>query len=272
MGGRTTFSLSLWERAGVRGVLLAVLAVSFPSFSPAQLLSDLEPERPLAVEDARPIAFRAIGGAVDWAYSVRSSAFADDTGPGFSVLYGAARGLELGAALRYVTHPGRNALRGISSGDLEIHALYAIASESAARPAIAVRLGMQFPTGLDSRGTDLHLSALATRSFDALRLHGNLRWIRLGDKLPSERADRLEAAVGVDFLVDRQGSTDTILLAGLSVLSSPVVNAETVLDAEIGLRRKVGPQTIFFGGVGSAVTGEPDRARLRFRAGLSHVF
>jgi hypothetical protein len=34
----------------------------------------------------------------------------------------------------------------------------------------------------------------------------------------------------------------------------------------------VGPQTIFFGGVGSALTGEPDRARLRFRAGLSHVF
>lgn len=268
MGDRTRISLSF----RVRGPLLAFLALSLSSPSAAQLLSDLEPERPIAIEDARPISYRAIAGAVDWAYRVRSSSFPDDTGPGFSVLYGAARGLELGAALRYVTHPGRNALRGISSGDLEVHGLYAIVTESAARPALAVRLGVQFPTGLDSRGTDLHLSALATRSFDALRLHGNLRWISLGDKLPSERADRLEAAFGVDFLVDRRGSTDTILLAGVSVLSSPVVHAEAVLDAEIGLRRRMGPKTIFFGGLGSALTGEPDRERLHIRAGLSHVF
>ena len=261
------------RQAGVRGLLFAVLWLAVAaSPSHAQHLSDLEPERPIGIEDARPVSYRAIAGAVDWSYSVHRSSIPDDTGPGLSVLYGALRGLELGAALRYVTHPGRNALQGISSGDLEVHALYGVATESASRPAMAVRLGVQFPTGLDSRGTDLHLTALATRSFDALRLHGNLRWIRLGDTLATERADRVEAAVGVDFLADRAGSTDTILLAGVSVKSSRVLAAETVVEVEVGLRRKVGAQMVFFAGVGSALTGERDRTRLGLRAGLSHVF
>ena len=255
------------------GLLLTLpLLTALPSFSSAQFLSDLQPERPIAIEDARPIPYRAFAGSADLAYSVRRQGFDDDIGPGFSLLYGAARGLELGAALRYVTRPNRNALRGISSGDLEIHALYGIAAESARLPAIAVRLGVQFPTGLDSRGTDLLLSALLTRSFDAFRLHGNLRWTRLGDTLPSEKADRLEAALGFDFLPSPRGFTDTILLAGVSVRSSPVVGGDTVLKAEIGARQRVGTQTILFAGIGSEAAGESDRVRLALRAGLSRVF
>ncbi len=253
----------------MRALLFATLFLAC-SPAPAQLLSDLEPERPLVVQDARPISYRAIAASIDWTYNVRRNL--DDTGPGFSLLYGAARGLELGAALRYVTRPGRNALRGISSGDLEIHAVYAIAAESASLPAIAVRLGLQFPTGLDSRGTDLTLSALLTRSFDAFRVHGNLQWTRLGETLPSERADRLEADVGFDFLPSARGFTDTILLAGVAVRSSLLIEGETILSAEFGLRRRVGAQTVFFAGLGSETTGEHDRARLRARAGMSRVF
>lgn len=258
--------------AAARVLFLLLLPAAFPSLSSAQFLSDLEPERPIAIEDARPIPHRAIAAGVDFTYNVRPEKFGDDIGPGFSLLYGAARGLELGAALRYVTRPNRNALRGISSGDLEVHALYGIAAESARRPAIAVRLGFQFPTGLDSRGTDLNLSALATRSFDAFRLHGNLRWIRLGDTLPTEKADRFEAALGLDFLPSRRGSTDTILIAGVSMRSSPVVDGDTILVAEIGARRRVGAQSVFFAGIGSEAAGESDRVRLRMRVGVSRVF
>jgi hypothetical protein len=222
------------------------------------------------VEDARPIPYRGLSFAADWTYNERDGS--DDTGPGFSVLYGVARGLELGAALRYVTSPGSNALRGITSGDLEVHALYGLFSESARRPALAVRLGVLFPTGLDSRGTDLNLAILLTRSFDAFRLHGNVRWVRLGDTLPSERADRLEGGVGVDFLPSRRGSTDTILLGGLQVRSSPLVDGETVFEAEIGVRRRIGAQTYFFGSLGSELTGEEDRAKATGRAGVTHLF
>lgn len=247
---------------------LALLAGALPASG--QIVSDLEPERPIGVEDARPIPYRAITLAADWTYNDRGGS--DDTGPGFSVLYGATRGLELGAALRYVTRPGTNALRGISSGDLEIHALYALSSESARAPAIAVRLGLHFPTGLDSRGTDLHLGALATRSFDSFRLHGNARWTRLGDTLGPERADRLDGALGVDFLPSRRGSTDTILMAGVAVRSSPLLEGEAIFEAEVGARRRIGAQSVVFAGAGSQLTGEGDRARVRVRAGVTHLF
>ena len=254
------------------GSLVLLLALAPPAANAQTLVSDLEPERPIALEDARPVAYRAFAAAVDWTYNVRSRGGSDDMGPGFSLLYGAARGLEVGGALRYVTRPGRNALRGITSGDLEVHALYALLSESARWPAVALRAGVLFPTGLDSRGTDLLLTALVTRSFDAFRLHGNLRWMRLGDTLASERAERLDAAVGFDFLPSRRGSTDTLILAGAAVRSSPVRDGDVIVDLEAGIRQRIGMQTFFFGGAGSELTGEKDRVRLRLRAGLSHVF
>ena len=237
-----------------------------------QTLSDLEPERPLAVEDARPVAYREVSGSADWTYTFRQERI-NDYGPGFSLLYGAARGLEAGAAIRWVTRPERNANRGIASGDLMIHALYQLASETAGRPALAFRLGLQFPTGLDSKGTDLHLAGLATRTFDAFRLNANLVYTRLGATNSSERRDRIDGILGVDFLLpDRRGLTDTLLLADAAVRSNPVVGGGVILQLEAGVRRRIGAQTILFAGAGSDVTGRSDRARLRLRIGLTHSY
>ena len=258
------------DRSRARGWVAAGLLLAASPLS-AQFLSNLEPERPIAVEDAAPIPFRAISAGVDWTYNVRRGGL-NDQGPAWTLLYGVMRGLELGAAQRYVTRPGRNALRGISSGDLEIHALYGLFGETARRPALAARVGLAFPTGLDSRGTDLQLGAILTRSFDPLRLHGNFRWTRLGDTVPTERADRVEAGLAVDFLASGPGRTDTLILGDVTVRSNPVVGGDVVVNVEVGARHRVGVQTIVFGGVGSEISDQPDRPRVLFRVGISHVF
>jgi hypothetical protein len=237
----------------------------------AQFLSNLEPERPIAVEDATPIPYRAISAAADWTYNLRRGGL-NDQGPGWSILYGALRRFELGAAQRYVTRPGRNALRGISSGDLKLHALYGLLGESARLPALAARVGVVFPTGLDSRGTDLELGALLTRSFDSMRIHGNVSWTRLGDTVPTERADRVEAGLAVDFLASGPGRTDTLVLADVTVRSSPVRQGDAIMNVELGVRHRIGTQTIVFGGLGSEISDQADRPRLRIRLGISHVF
>lgn len=254
----------------MRGAALVVLLLAAAPAS-AQFLSNLERERPVAVEDATPVPYRGLSAALDWTYNVRRGG-ANDEGPAWTLVYGAVRNLELGASQRYVTRPGRNALRGISSGDLELHALYAIVTEGARRPALGARIGIAFPTGLDSRGTDLQIAGLATRSFDAMRLHVNVRWTRLGDTLPTERADRLEGGLAFDFLASPRGRTDTLLLASVTVRSSAVLDGPVVGDVEIGARHRVGVQTILFGGFGSELSDNPDRPRLRARVGLSHVF
>ena len=237
----------------------------------AQLLSDLEVERPLAIEDARPISYRAFSGSLDWTYNVRQDRL-NDHGPGFSLLYGVARGLEVGGSVRYVTRPGRNALRGISSGDIDLHALISLKTETAEWPALALRAGVEFPTGLDSKGTDLHLSALATRSFEKLRVHANFLWTRLGATGPTERNDRFDGILGADCLVNTRGQTDTLLVTDLGWQTNPVQGGTGVFFVEGGIRQRVGVQTIFFVGAGSELTGERDRAHFRARIGLTHVY
>ncbi len=235
------------------------------------MLSDLEIERPLSFEDARPISFRAFSGSVDWTYNVRQERL-NDHGPGFSLVYGLAQGLELGGSVRYVTRPGRNALRGISSGDIVLHALYQLKAETPAWPALAVRADVEFPTGLDSRGTDLRVAGLATRSFEMFRLHSNFLWTRLGNRLPTERNDRFEGILGADLVLRSPSRTDTLLVADVNASTNPVRGGNGILAVEAGLRQRIGIQTILFLGAGSELTGERDRAHFRVRLGLTHVY
>jgi hypothetical protein len=254
-----------------RKALLAVLLLAAAAKGRAQLLSDLEKDRPLTVEDARPVSYRAFSGSADFTYNVRQDRL-DDYGPGFSLLYGMARGLELGGSIRYVTRPGRNAERGISSGDIVLHALYQLKTETTDWPALAVSAGVEFPTGLDSKGTDLHLAGLVTRSFEAFRLHGNFRWIRLGATGSTERYDRFEGIVGADWVINSHRRSDTLLVADVDLGSNPVRGGSRVLTVEGGIRQRIGVQTIFFAGTGSELTGERDRAHFSVRVGLTHVY
>jgi hypothetical protein len=236
-----------------------------------QQLSDLEPNRPLAMEDARPISYREFSGSADYTYNVRRGGLNDD-GPGFSLLYGALRGLEVGGSIAYLTRPGRNAARGVSSGDIVLHALYSLRTESEQWPALAIQAGVEFPTGLDSKGTDLHLAGLATRSFESFRVHANFLYTRLGATEPFEHTDRFEGILGFDKVVGPLGLTNTLLLADAIIRSNPVRGGNVIAGFEAGVRQRIGSQTIFFFGAGSDVTGGQDRARLRLRAGFSHAY
>jgi hypothetical protein len=56
------------------------------------------------------------------------------------------------------------------------------------------------------------------------------------------------------------------------VRSNPVLLGDDIIDVELGARQRIGIQTIVFGSVGSVVADGSDRARLRVRLGISHVF
>jgi hypothetical protein len=236
----------------------------------AQQLSDLEPARPISIEDARPVSYREFSGSADWTYNVRNGGL-NDHGPGFSLLYGALRGLELGGSVAYLTRPGRNAARGISSGDIVLHALYGLRTESEQWPALAIRAGVEFPTGLDSKGTDLHLAGLATRSFESFRMHANFLYTRLGATEPFEHTDRFEGILGFDKVISPPGLTTTLFVGDASLRSNPVRGENVILTVEAGIRQRIGTQTLFFFGAGSELTGH-DRTRLKLRAGFSHAY
>ena len=259
------------DRLFLRTACLSAAVLLAAMTAAAQQLSDLEPERPVAMEDARPVSYRAFSGSADWTYNARKDS-RDDYGPGFSLLYGALRRLEVGASVRYVTSPSSNANRGVSSGDIRLHALYGLATESASLPALAVRVGVEFPTGLDSRGTDVHAGLLATHSFDILRLHINGLWSHLGDTGPRERKDRWEAIAGIDWTVGKFGRTNTLLVADADLRTNPLFGGKAILALEGGVRQRIGSQTLVFFGAGTSLFGETDRVKVRLRAGISHIY
>ena len=197
----------------------------------------------------------------------------NDYGPGFSLLYGAWRNLEVGGNIRYVTRPERNSHRGISSGDLFLHVLYGLREEDARWPAIAVKVAVQFPTGLDSKGTDLHVMALATRSFEGFRLHANFIWTHLGAISGFQRRDLYEGVAGTDILIHPRGRTDTLAVADVAVRTNPIIGGTGIVTVEGGLRQKIGMQTVLFAGAGSDIRGEHgDRARYFVRLGVTHRY
>jgi hypothetical protein len=255
-----------------RGAAFLVVLLSSPAARLlGQQISDLEPERPVALEDARPVSYRAFSGSADWTYNARKDS-RDDYGPGFSLLYGLLRGLEVGGSVRYVTSPSSNANRGISSGDIQLHALYGLVTETAALPAVAVRAGVEFPTGLDSKGTDVHVGLLATHSFDVLRMHVNGLWTHLGDTGANEHKERWEAIAGIDWTVGKFGRTNTLLVVDADLRSNPLLGGKAILSVEGGVRQRIGSQTLIFFGGGGTLFGEMDRAKVRLRAGISHIY
>jgi hypothetical protein len=261
-----------WTCRGAAAGALTLLLAAAAAPARGQIVSDLEPERPISVQDARPVPYRALSGSADWTYTVREERL-NDYGPGFSLLYGVARSVEVGADIRYVTRPERNSSRGISSGDLFLHALYALRAEDARWPALAMRVAVQFPTGLDSKGTDLHVAALATRSFDAFRLHANLLWTRLGAISGLERRERFEGIGGIDVIVSPRGRTDTLAVADVSLRTNPVVGGTGIVTLEGGLRQRIGIQTVLFAGAGSDLRGaHRDRARFQVRVGVTRLY
>ncbi len=248
-----------------------VLAAAASSAALGQEISDLPAGRPVTIEDATPLAWQAFSFSADWASAQRNDGV-NYSGPAFSLLYGVARGVEAGVETRLLTHPHLNAERGIGSGDLDVHALGALLSESTSRPALAVRADVFLPTGVASHGTNLSGEVLATRSFDAFRLHANAGFLYVGDTRPEERRERLFAVFGGDVAPLGPWNTDTLLVGDLFVRQSVGRRGHTTAGAEIGVRQRMGMQTLIYAGLLKEFSGEGDRVRYRGLIGLTHAF
>jgi hypothetical protein len=116
------------------------------------------------------------------------------------------------------------------------------------------------------------MAALATRSFERIRVHANFLWTRRGATRATERADRIDGILGADCLVNTRGQTDTLLVTDIGLRTNPVLGGTDILFVDGGLRQRIGVQTIFFLGAGSELKGDRDRAHFTMRVGLTHIY
>ncbi len=232
--------------------------------------SNLDEGRPLRFEDAYPVAHgekvieTGVGASFERKHDDRIFLNAE-------ALYGLVPNAQIGLGTAFSTDP-REVDGQEKSGDLRLSALYNFNQESLDLPAFALKGQANFPTGVDSSGTDLGFTGIATKSFGRLGLHLNAGYTFIGGEKGDERDGQYKVALGTSYPLGAPQRTRTTLLAGLFTEQSTFRGDKNVLGAEAGVRYQLGTQSTVDLGMGSEFAGPDQRSSLYVTAGISYSF
>ncbi len=254
--------------AGALALLLAAPALATDH-------NNLDSGRPLRFDDADPIAFRE-----------------QDLDLGLRLAVPRGRPLGFGGEAEYLYGFGLNSQlmvgldpslggragsgrTGFDVGDLTLGALHQLHREHGGTPAFALRGDVALPTGRGSRGADLRLRGIWSKSVHQYdRLHLN---VDLSAGTNPRRGDRpLNPGVilGYSHPLGYPRRFNRTAVAELGVQAGPRSGTGPILTVGIGLRQQVTVRSVFDLGIESdvgAFNGAPGD-RLRLVAGYSTAF
>lgn len=231
---------------------------------------NLDKNRPLQLEDAYPIAKGEIaleggGRFLDRRQGRTRFVFQPQ------ILYGAFYNtqLELGGDL--LTEP--TTVEGAEkSGDLRVGALYNFNTETLSLPALAVKLDLEFPTGVRSRGVDGTLAGILTRSFGRWRTHLNAEYTVVGSARGTERNGLYRLAAGVSYPLGYPMRFRETLIADVFTRQSDLSGRRSPTGVEVGLRHQFSSRIVLDGGLGTEFAGPSDRSAVFGTIGVSFGF
>ena len=231
---------------------------------------NLDEGRPLRLEDAYPIASGEL--ALEAGGGFRMARRGADQGffP-VELLYGALPNLQVGAATVLFTDPHELDDRP-KSGDLHLSALYNFNQETITLPAFGLKLGLDSPTGVDSRGFGVELKGIVTKSVDRLSLHLNAGYEFLTDTRRGERDGRYEFALGFSYPVGAPQFTRATFVGDVFAEQASRRGESSTVGVELGLRFQLTPRIVWDVGVGTEFTGPADRSRFIVTTGVSFGF
>lgn len=257
----------------MRGCLLSIvtflLCLGLP---PAWALDhdNLDKNRPLRIEDAYPLAkgeFGLEGGArfVDRRQGRTRFVFQPQ------VLYGAFYNTQLEIGGDLVTEP--TSVEGAEkSGDVRVGVLYNLNTETLSLPALAVKLDLEFPTGVRSKGVDGTLAGILTRSFGRWRTHLNVEYTVVGSARGGERDGLYRLALGVSYPLGYPMRFRETLIADVFTRQSDLSGGRNPTGIEVGLRHQFSSRIVLDGGLGTEFAGPSDRSAVFGTVGLSIGF
>lgn len=249
--------------------LMSVLGTLFlASGSMAQSdYRNLDPGRPIAIEDAQPIEFRAFEFQLGLP---RYSREEGDSELSFEpeIKWGIAKDWQFGISGENATL--QNGRTTNSFRDTQLHLLYNLNQESLTLPATAFRPELILGTGiLGSQSEHVALKAIVSRSFGMNRIHLNGSYTIGPTEAPGRGGELVnrylygiayERTFPIEFLV---------LLADLYALK-PIDGSSTKIIADLGTRLQLTPTWVLDGGIFTgALKDGPD---IGFTIGLSYVF
>jgi hypothetical protein len=232
--------------------------------------NNLDEGRPLQIEDAYPIAYGEL--SAETGVRVSHDRHGDDrVAFPLELLYGAYWNLHLGLGSTLATSP--HAIDDPEkSGDLRLFGLYNFNQETLRIPALAMKLTLDSPSGLRSRGVDTELKGILTHTVGHGRVHLNAGYQFIGHARDGERDGRYEVVLGAQYPWGYPRSFTTTLLADLFTRQSTHGNDTNNAGVEIGLRRQIAPLVIVDAGIGTEFVGPSDREIFFATVGISFGF
>ena len=241
-----------------------------PAFVWALDHDNLDPNRPIAIEDAFVMPHGEIG--------VEGGVLFNDRKQGKSrfvfqpqLIIGAFANTQLELSSNLSTDP-TTVVGDDKSGDLTVGVLYELNTETLNVPAFAVRVGLGFPTGVNSKGVDAELTGVMTRSFGRWRTHLNVGYTFLGSPQGNERSGGYRVVAAVSYPLGYPTSFRDTIIANVFTRQSSSVGQPNPTGIGVGLRHQVSSRIVFDMGLGTEFAGPPDRSMFFSTVGLSVGF
>ncbi len=250
---------------------IAVLGiVMLPTVGLALDHDNLDPNRPIAIEDAYVIPKGEIGVEGGVTFNDRKEGKGRF---GFQpqIIYGAFENMQLEIMTGLVTEPS-TVSGDDKAGDLSVGVLYNLNTETIDIPAFAVRAEVGVPTGVNSKGVDTELTGVMTRSFGRWRTHVNVGYTFLGSPQAQERSGTYRVAAAVSYPLGYPSSFRDTVIANLFTRQSDLIGQRNPTGVGIGLRHQVSSRVVFDAGLGTELLGPSDRSVFFSTMGLSIGF
>jgi hypothetical protein len=232
--------------------------------------NNLDEGRPLQMEDAYPIAYGELS-AETGARASHNRHGDDRVAFPIELLYGAYWNLHLGLSSTLVTSP-QTIDDPEKSGDLRLFGLYNLNQETLRVPALAVKLTLDFPSGIRSRGVDTELKGIFTRTVGHGRVHLNAGYQFIGNARDAERDGRYEVLLGAQYPWGYPRSFTTTVLADVFTRQATRFNETNNSGVGIGMRRQIASSIILDAGIGSEFIGPSERDLFFATVGASFGF
>lgn len=231
---------------------------------------NLDKNRPVQIEDAYPIPKGEIaleGGARFLDRREGRTRFVFQP----QILYGSFYNTQLEIGGDLLTEP--TSLAGAEkSGDLRLGALYNFNTETITLPAFAVKLDLELPTGIRSRGADSTVAGILTRSFGRWRAHVNAEYTVAGSARGAERNGLYRLAAGVSYPLGYPMRFRETLIVDVFTRQSDLSGERNPTGVEAGLRHQFSSRIVLDGGIGTEFAGPSDRSVVFGAVGVSFGF
>lgn len=231
---------------------------------------NLDPNRPIGMEDAYPVPQGEIGVEGGVRFNDRREGRTRVTFQP-QIIYGAFANTQIEIQGDLMTDP-QTVVGANKSGDLHLGVLYNFNTETIKLPAFAVRVEAELPTGVNSQGVDTQLTGIMTRSFGRLRMHLNAGYTILGSPQGQERPGTYRAIAALSYPLGYPTSFRDTLIASIYTRQSDLRGQCNNTGIEVGLRHQLTSRIVLDGGLGTEFYGPSDRAALLGTVGVSVGF